>query len=341
MQGAATAVKPREAWIDTLRGSAIVLVVLLHASEALDFFTSGGQPAWLLNFNEAFLPYRMPLLIFLSGIFLQPALKKGPRRYFLGKLFAVGWPYLIWSVLILLPAGDLNITTLGEIIYDPPTYLWFLWFLLGYYLIAYLTRPVPAWALILIAFAIAIFVPYYWNRFAFLFAFFIMGDWFARNRQTVYRLARKPLAIGLAAVLAIGFSVLAMLEFDVYYRVISFPGVLGVIILAIRFMPLIPDRLTRPLRYVGVNSLVFYVSHLIAIKIIAALMQRAGLDNVALMLPVLLAVGILTGYVLTRLRARYRPFQLMFELPRGWLGTTKDPHARKRGGLKEQVTAGS
>lgn len=332
--------KPREAWIDTLRGSAIVLVILLHASEALDFFSSAGQPGWLQNFNEVFLPYRMPLLVFLSGIFLQPALKKGPRRYFLGKLLAVGWPYLIWSILILLPAGDLNLSTLGRIIYDPPTYLWFLWFLLGYYLLAYLTRPIPAWALILVAFTVALAVPYYWNRFAFLFAFFIMGDWFARNRNTAYAFARKHLIIGLAVVLAVGFSVLAVLEFDVYYRVVSFPGVLGVVILAICFIPLIPDRLTWPLRYVGINSLVFYVTHLIAIKIVAALMQLLGIDNANIMFPVLLAVGLMTGYVFTHLRARYRPFRLLFELPRAWASAPKGPDARNRASGPGKISSG-
>lgn len=100
-----------------------------------------------------------------------------------------------------------------------------------------------------------------------------------------------------------------------YYRVASVPGVVGVLLLAIRVMPLVPDRLISRIRYLGGHSLVFYVSHLLAIKIAATLLERAGLTATWLMLPALVVVGVGVGWLLTVLSGRWAALRLLFALP--------------------------
>lgn len=318
--------RDRELWIDQLRGTAIVLVVLLHGSEALRYFST-GLPEPINDFNQFFQPYRMPVLMFLSGIFLRASIRKGAPRFFAGKFYRIGWPYIVWSIIILIPAGDLTLRTLGEIIYFPPTYLWYLWFLLAFYTIAYALRSVPSWVLISVALVAAAFLPeaYRLEKFAFLFAFFIMGDWFSRNREFSYALVKKPWVIVLAAIGAIAVSVLSVIEVKVIYETVYVWGVLGAIVLAARFYPSLPDHGTGWLRVIGRHSIIMYVSHLVPMKIAGTLFASAGFTNPWLMYPALITIGLGTGVVLTSLYRKYSWFRLLFELPDRWL-----PKARLR-----------
>ena len=89
----------RYAWIDYLRGIAIVLIVYRHVLIGIQ----RGQiavPQALIDANMIFYSFRMPLFFILSGIFINRSLKK----YSLGKLVfqkfeILFYPYLIWASL--------------------------------------------------------------------------------------------------------------------------------------------------------------------------------------------------------------------------------------------------
>ena len=74
----------RMQWMDLLRGLAVLLVVVLHAA------SHGGAEVegWTLV-NRHLTPFRMPLLMFLSGMLLHRSLAKPLPVYLWGKVAAL------------------------------------------------------------------------------------------------------------------------------------------------------------------------------------------------------------------------------------------------------------
>ncbi|HET6252711.1 MAG TPA: acyltransferase [Puia sp.] len=91
--------KSRLAWVDYLRGIAIVLVVYRHVLLGLQ--NSGmAIPHAYLDANIMFFSFRMPLFFILSGIFISGSLaKKSLGRIIYSKFELLLYPYLIWSVI--------------------------------------------------------------------------------------------------------------------------------------------------------------------------------------------------------------------------------------------------
>lgn len=258
--------------MDGLRGLTVVAVVLLHAE-----LTAGPLPG-LAALNESLTPYRMPLLMALSGLLLARSLAKGPRRHLAGKVRALLWPYLVWSALDVahlavdaLAAGrPLPPGLARRLLYDPESYLWFLAFLFCYHLLA---TPLPAWlrtvagpALVLLGDAIA--SPDL-QRFAVLAGWFLLGDLAARTLAPLV-----PAGVG---------TVVARLPW----------GVLAAI---------------------GRQSVVFYACHLIVMVYAVRLAHLAGVEDPRLAVPVAVVVPLATGALLVRLR-RHRWADALFVWP--------------------------
>src|SRR3546814_1281463 len=58
--------RERQLWMDLLRGLAILLVVAFHSVTILERHAYTAAP-WMRDFNQLFVLYRMPTLVFLSG----------------------------------------------------------------------------------------------------------------------------------------------------------------------------------------------------------------------------------------------------------------------------------
>src|SRR5580698_11291799 len=91
--------KSRLAWVDYLRGIAIVLVVYRHVLLGLQNSGMSIPPAYL-NANIMFFSFRMPLFFILSGIFISGSLAKKSLKQLIGIKFEnLLYPYLIWVFL--------------------------------------------------------------------------------------------------------------------------------------------------------------------------------------------------------------------------------------------------
>jgi fucose 4-O-acetylase-like acetyltransferase len=91
--------KSRLAWVDYLRGIAIVLVVYRHVLLGLQNSGMSIPPAYL-NANIMFFSFRMPLFFILSGIFISGSLaKKSLGRIIYSKFELLLYPYLIWATI--------------------------------------------------------------------------------------------------------------------------------------------------------------------------------------------------------------------------------------------------
>lgn len=91
--------KNRMAWVDYLRGIAILLVVYRHVLLGLQN-SNMAPPSGYLDANIMFFSFRMPLFFILSGIFITGSLaKKSLGKIVYSKFELLLYPYIIWSII--------------------------------------------------------------------------------------------------------------------------------------------------------------------------------------------------------------------------------------------------
>lgn len=276
--------RPRMVWMDLLRGTAIVLVVLWHSPAILRLYEI-DVPIALITVNEFFSPFRMPTLMFLSGMLLPASLRKPTGVYYAGKLRLIAYPFAVWTVIhFFLYRPD---TTLLDLHFWTTSYLWFLAYILVYYLGAPLLRWVPTGLAIVTPLLAAPFVhETSRRRFFFLAAFFFLGTLATEHRALFDRAVASRWAWA-ATPVAVAFGVWTAItapeRYQSIFALFSVAGILVLVKLAQR-APL--DGWTTPLQFVGRNSLIFYVTHFPVIILVILV----GYD--LLHLPVVLVIAI-------------------------------------------------
>lgn len=304
--------------MDSLRGVAIILVVVLHAGEALR--AAIGPLPGVDEVNLFLEPFRMPVLMFLSGVLLPQSLAKPGREYFAGKLSMVAWPYVLWSLILLTASGEFGLHGIVQIFYLSPTYLWYLWFILIFYVIAFPLRRVPPLALVGVGLAVSFFLPLGSRpeTLAFLSAFFFLGAWCARHPERLERVLDKPWFVGAGMLAAAAVGILNVVQQDVLYRAEFSWGVVGGLLVVCWVFPRLGENpVTAGLEFVGRYSIVFYVAHLGPVMITLALADALGVSGTWFMLPVLLVtgVGVPLGLAWVYSTRKHASVNLLFELP--------------------------
>lgn len=263
--------KPRLEWMDCLRGISIVLVVIVHAMQISAMYTSGSIPA-VNTFNNVFGPLRMPIMVFLSGLFVPRSIAKGAGKYFSGKIRGVAYPYFLWSG-ILIALFYLASFTIGwkvapgliaKVFYAPIEHMWFLAYLFIYFVFAFLLRRVNPLLLVAVFMAIA-YLPVHgtWEKFWYLASFFMLGVAAATYPAAWERLTRSTLVSTVLVVLSL------VTLWSMTMRFIYLPGVATrtVLVLAVLvgaagvFMRIAHAVTLSPFRYIGRSSLIFYITH--------------------------------------------------------------------------------
>lgn len=298
--------------MDVLRGVAIILLLLWHAP-AIPALIGVEMPEWVRTANEALLPFRMPTLMFLSGLLLPKSLAKPLPAYYRGKLRLIAWPYFLWAALHLVLYG-------GKPMYDPQAwlatgYLWFLFYLLGYYLVAPLFRRLPTWVPLVLA-IVGAFASDHWllHRFAYFGIFFSAGYLICPYVPQVMAILRRPWAIAVVGCTAVGVAAYSA-AVGVHYVSAAAPLVIvGILGLAQLATLAAPHAWSRPLQFVGRTSIVYYVVHFPVMLLVARGMVALGVTD---WLPVATAT-LTAALVVCTVLARYRhvvPIQYLFEAP--------------------------
>lgn len=299
--------------MDILRGFAIILVVAWHAP-AIPQLLGVQLPSWLLVANDFFLPYRMPTLMFLSGLLLPSSLRKSPSAYYWGKFQLIVWPYLIWAFVHQMQYD------IGSPLWSPKSwiatgYLWFLFYIACYYVIAPLLAKLPAWippgAALLAALILPDGLP---MQFAYFAVFFFTGAAVSRHPR-VLDLIGSTLWVAIpAGVLAIAFGIVSAtsdVQYEAMYVPLSFCGIAATIFATRKFES---QRWTKPVRFIGRNSLVFYVTHF---PVILAVWWLVGPQLENHIVPAslgLFIVAIAVSWGLALLQ-RYRPITWLYRAP--------------------------
>lgn len=302
---------PRMRWMDLLRGVAVLLVVVLHGSD-IPRANGLGVERWT-ELNLYLEPFRMPLLMFLSGTLLPRSLTKSAGAYLWGKFASIVWPLMIWlvgfGVLIYHSGpGQLEYWLSGD-------YLWFLMALTLCYLGGMLLKPLVSRPQLLSGLAVVLFVVmilarHYTEvenslvtRTLYYGAFFFLGAACARILQ---RWARAPWLLIAALGVVVAWLAHHGLEGSEFRAgtIYAAPTAVAGIALILWVAPRIPaGRVNSFLQWAGRSSIVVYVSHFPIIILIHRGLSEIGVD------PVLhVAACTLGGLLLSLLVVWLRPW---------------------------------
>lgn len=297
----------REHWMDALRGASVLLVAIWHVfSVSYDTIPTGID--WLNNVLSVF---RIPMLMFLSGLLLDRSLSKGPSKYVTGKLRRIAWPLFVWSIVLLLigwPAADA-----GSIWFwlGGGGALWYLGTLLGCYAIGMLVRFVHPGVVLAIGIPLMQFID---TDIAYLYGllwfglFFFAGATLSRwlDRWMALRWFIPALCLAASIAWAVYSATTHGYAPRSHWRPFLFAllGVMGVI----WFAPRMPR--VKWLEWVGRRSIVFYVAHVPVIYLTA---QALGTQlPLSVAYPIIIGTMLGVSYVL----ARYLDGSILFEFPR-------------------------
>lgn len=316
--------------MDIVRGEMILLVVLYHATTRVTRYDADALP-WLTDFNNFWEPFRMPTLVFLSGMLLSRSLAKPRGAYVSGKLRNLLWPYVVWSVVFILllaatGAGKDQDSLAGQLLgiaTGTATYLWFLSFLFAFYMIS-LFVPQKA-RLVLIPVLLIIAAPfnyidgfYQLYKFLFMLAFFWAGDAAVNARLFDRAWFRSWWAVTVAAVVAFAAGISAIfLGTQVRYMVIyCLPVAAGILVIMRAAQAIDGTKVAAVFSAVGRETIVYYTSHYTIIAVTYYLLARV----LPIEQPVILFLGglvtaLVGGWVLVWLRRRSSAVAALFVFP--------------------------
>lgn len=134
-------------YFDILRVIAILAVIMLHVAAANFNRTDIFSPIWeMSNIYNGLMRWGVPVFVMISGtLFLDPAREINFHKLYTKNILHVGFVLIFWSFLYALlyergfngnPGKILSHAVLGHF------HLWFLYMLLGLYLIVPLLRPI-------------------------------------------------------------------------------------------------------------------------------------------------------------------------------------------------------
>lgn len=304
----------RQIWMDVVRGICIVLVLLLHAYSLIKD-KPGTETIQAVNL--VFGPYRMPILMFLSGLLLQRSLGKGTRPYIYGKLALIAWPFLIWSLVVLAAEQRLTLVNVVKVPISSPTLLWYLWFLCAYYIIALVLKrfKVSFTLVAVVALIASLFLPDFlrMSRFAYLLFFFLLGTVvLERDVRIVDRRIISVLILG-----AIAGATLNVQGFDMSYNAL-YAWVPVSLALALYSLPrhLYEFPGSSFLQWIGRNSIVFYVVHFPVQVVFDRAVSPFFSENVIFLYALTFTMGLTVSALVVVLRNTSEPAAGLFDFKR-------------------------
>lgn len=314
--GAASAAA-RYQWMDISRGLGVILIVIVHAGSIYGVWSGGNVPGWVRSLDLALSPFRIPLLVFLSGMLLTRSLAKGSERFISGKVKNLLWPYFIWTAVILMadvgPVGLLHIKGwLGG------TVLWYLTFLFFYYAVGLLFARVPVLVIAAYALALSMVLPdesKYGSRLFLLMAYFFVGAFAGQHLDRFTDAIRSKWIVSLLPLL-LAVSYYCTQNPGTNYSPYLAPVLIALIICMCGVFNLfVSGQVARAFQFAGRNSLVYYVVHVPIYVVLYNILFDAGITSPYVCIGLALLLGILVPTGLALLRERSAAVALLFESP--------------------------
>lgn len=198
----------RLTWIDTVKGIAILLVVIQHAAFMAEMKDWSGEE--LTTAAYALRTVRMPLFFVMSGFFFLRRVDRPWNWQLRNRTGPFLWLFALWTLVWVLafyvipwvrqPGYDLQ--DAARVLIDPAVGPWYIFALALYYVVAKLISPLPVWLQLVIGCAISLpvatgLIPlnsWAWENIITYFITFLIGalgnrllNWIA-EKATVLRL---------------------------------------------------------------------------------------------------------------------------------------------------------
>ncbi len=316
-------------WVDYAKGICIVLVVMMHTTLGVE--KAAGEISWLHGFIDWARPFRMPDFFLISGLFLASRIDRPWREYFDSKVLHFAYFYVLWMTIqaVTKSYGVYQTGGISSVLQDyalgfvePFGTLWFIYILAVFFVVVKLARAVPPLLVFAIGAALEmapIETGYMLiDEFAARFVYFFAGYWLARH---VFDFAAKVNALNVVAILSglviWGLGNTYMVDHGLAHLPgISLPlGFIGAGAVISAGVLLSKLSLARPLRYVGENSIVIYLSFFLFMAATRTILLRldviADLGAVSL---VTTAAGVV-GPILLFWATRHTRLSLLFTRP--------------------------
>lgn len=251
-------------WMDELRGLAIVLVILHHIC-TVPAVLGGTTPQWH-TLMQGLEPFRMPLMLVLSGLLLPRSVAKPLPQYYWGKVRRVLWPFVLWTLITNAVLVDLGGLTNPWLWIGGSWHLWFLAVLLACYLVGPVTRRVPGWLWVIPMVALAQFPDTNaFVRILWFGSFFFFGAGFAQWVPR-WQALRSFVPLVLVALTA-AFIVWAASPMGEYQQ--GSPAAFAMSIVGVLAIVWVAPRAPRSpvLQSGGAQSMVYYLVHFPAIGV--------------------------------------------------------------------------
>ncbi|MCO7177119.1 acyltransferase family protein [Sporolactobacillus kofuensis] len=333
----------RQTWLDSVKGIAIILVVLGHAALGLlltNKTTSDRQ--FLTVIHDFIYTFHMPLFFVVSG-YLYGLTRRinNWNSYFIfskKKLLAIGIPYIIFSVIqvtLSIVGGSivrepLTIRDLVLIPIFPVQYLWFLYVLLFLFLfLALLDRLIKRQLIVFLIVIVLNIVGWYWNSDIYLInALFADSIYFYIGKLLVGRsqLIKKGIfSLGIMIL----FGVLVIIHFFFNTPLLGigllrvsegsqiFPSIMLSVITAISGSLLIMSISikfikSKFIQYLGRESMVIYLLSENVTTLIRAILFKVGITGGIEQFLIGSIVALFGSIVIYKIIAKIKLFDFMF-----------------------------
>lgn len=276
----------RAVWIDGLRGTAILLVIVWHAQT---FNADVVKVGWFWDLSQQLRAVRMPVLFLLSGLLLPHSLNKPLATFTYGKFAHLAWPFGVWlSIHVMTKYGIFE--PLDAKYWGDGSYLWFIFYLMIYFCVAQLFKNVPPAFMVIVCgmVAMALESQTYVLEVAIYGMFFYGGATVGRTVLTMKEGATSARLVLLATMvlLFVGVQILVPNDFPTFQILVPIPFLLtGIplvtiaILLGVMFLGSPAFRLVQ---WVGQNSMVFYAPHAALMLLLIPALSKAGMHPVAI-----------------------------------------------------------
>ena len=355
--------KQRLDWVDLIKASSVVLVVLLHVTQTLDFAVGDtiASDAWtnLMTFLE---PLRMPVFFVVSGMLAASAVKR-PWAQVKSRTIGILYLYILWHTLMTIFTIVVELATKGYLadgvagtIHDyvfqmmlTPGGYWYFYALALYFVIAKLTRNINPWLVLGVAATVNLARPVTNEIVGFITGPFDVSNMFSSVAlNAVYFLAgvilvnqlrTLPGKVGngtlfIALAVALGGSTLRLMVPEIRgwsFLPIAIAWVVAAILLASKIDHLEP--LQKFGRYVGPRTLPIFVIQFpilhVMYRVLGAnreIMENSGLLQAIYPVVLTLAITVFALWAYDKAMAGNLT-RLLFKAPASWTAAPARPAA--------------
>ena len=347
--------KERMDWVDIIKATSVVLVVLLHVTQSLSFAVDGTVIAGFWNGVMTVLePLRMPVFFIVSGILASSAVKR-PWAFTKARTIGILYLYLLWhtlltwcAILVDLIAKGYTEGMVAEALHDyffqiflTPGGYWYFYALVLYFVLARLLRNVNPYLVLGVAASLNLARPLVTGTINEVLAplgvsnmmaavvmnavYFLAGVYLVQFFKDYAMRNDSQLLVGTATVAILG-SVARLISPQlaaVSFLPIAIAWVLTAILVAVRLQN--NERVVAFGRYVGPRTLPIFVIQFVVLDVVYTVLGLYGAPLLngspllQLLYPILLTLAItaVSLWIYDRAIAR-RGWRRLFQAPEAW-----------------------